>query len=95
MQATGPWITIDLAANAFLQNMVRIMVGSLLRIGRGEADAAWLGAALAGRDRQHRGVTVPAHGLYLAGVRYEPRFGVASEPDRGALVTPSSTIMAP
>lgn len=95
VNASGAWITIDIVANAFLQNMVRIVVGSLLRVGRAEADAAWLADVLAGRDRRHDGVTVSPHGLYLAGVRYEPRFAVDTEPDAGALLPSSSTIMAP
>lgn len=92
---SGPWVTIDIAANAFLQNMVRIVVGSLIRVGLGEADADWLANVLAAADRRHEGVTVPPHGLYLAGVRYEPRFAVPSEPDSDALLPASSIIMAP
>ena len=94
VSGAAAWVTVDIAANAFLQNMVRIIVGSLVRVGTGDADAAWLKDVLDARDRRHDGITVPAHGLYLAAVRYEPRFNVPSEPDPGALLPASSFIMA-
>lgn len=91
----APWIVVDIAANAFLQNMVRIIVGALLRIGRGHADADWLARVLAERDRRHAAVTAPSHGLYLSGVDYEPRYRIPSGPLSGGLFAPDSTIMAP
>ena len=57
-------------ANAFLHHMVRNIVGSLMVIGRGEADAAWLGEVLRGRDRTRAGPTAPAAGLTFVGPRY-------------------------
>jgi tRNA pseudouridine38-40 synthase len=50
--------------------MVRIIVGSLVEIGRGRQDAAWLGRVLAARDRTLAGPTAPASGLFLLGVAY-------------------------
>lgn len=84
----GQWVTIDIVANAFLQNMVRIVAGALLRVGRGEAPVAWLADILAAGDRGHRGETAPAHGLYLVGVRYPAAHalpevgGAVAGPDR-------------
>ncbi|MEM6640450.1 MAG: tRNA pseudouridine(38-40) synthase TruA [Pseudomonadota bacterium] len=94
VRRAGPWVVVEIVANAFLQNMVRIIVGSLMRVGHAERDERWLADTLAARDRDHAGVTVPPHGLYLSGVRYEPRFGVPSDITDDALFSPSS-IMIP
>jgi len=79
-------VYIDVHANAFLHHMVRNIAGVLLAIGTGERAVSWVEELLALRDRARGGVTAPAHGLYLVGVRYEadyaltepsvwPRFG--------------------
>jgi tRNA pseudouridine38-40 synthase len=60
----------EIAGNAFLQHMVRIMVGTLLEVGRGRRTAADVAAALASCDRRRAGKTAPAHGLCLMEVRY-------------------------
>lgn len=72
----GELIVIDCQANAFLHHMVRNIVGSLMRVGQGEAEPAWVGRILAGRDRRLSGMTAPACGLTLNGVGYPPEFGV-------------------
>lgn len=66
----GPFLRIDVAANAFLHHMVRNIVGTLAVVGRGEAPASWVGEVLAGRDRCQGGATAPAEGLYLVRVDY-------------------------
>jgi len=65
-------IAIDLAANAFLQHMVRVMVGTLLLVGRGRMKAAELRQVLERRDRKAAGPTAAAHGLTLTWVSYPP-----------------------
>ena len=94
VSASGPWITVDIRANAFLQNMVRIVVGSLMRVGRGDVEPAWIARVLVARDRAHRGETAPPQGLYFAHVRYESRFQLPNTMDVAALSPVSSTIMA-
>ncbi|HWF84246.1 MAG TPA: tRNA pseudouridine synthase A [Vicinamibacterales bacterium] len=66
----GALITIEITGTGFLRHMVRIIVGSLVEIGRGRQDAAWLGRVLASRDRTLAGPTAPPSGLFLLGVEY-------------------------
>lgn len=72
----GRLIAIDIEANAFLHHMVRNIVGSLMVIGSGEQPPEWLGEVLAARDRRVAGITAPAAGLYLLGVRYPADHGL-------------------
>ncbi len=71
---SGDWIWVDVDADAFLQHMVRNIVGMLMAIGRGEQAVTWSDAVLRGRDRTRGGVTAPPEGLYLSGVRYPERY---------------------
>lgn len=63
-------IVFEIAANAFLYNMVRIIVGTLLNVGRGRIEPQAVKKILAGRDRNLAGETVPACGLCLIDVHY-------------------------
>ena len=65
-------IAIDLAANAFLQHMVRVIVGTVLLVGRGRMTVVDLQRVLERRDRKAAGPTAAAHGLTLTSVRYPP-----------------------
>ncbi|MGI9308844.1 MAG: tRNA pseudouridine(38-40) synthase TruA [Gammaproteobacteria bacterium] len=76
-------ILVACRANAFLQHMVRNIVGSLVAVGRGEQTAEWLSEVLLARDRKLSGVTAPAQGLCLVGVEYPPEFGVPAETGSG------------
>lgn len=69
----GRFIYVDVCANAFLQHMVRNVVGVLLEIGRGEKPRDWARRVLASRDRTQGGVTVAGAGLYLVGIEYDAR----------------------
>ena len=66
----GPYLTIDLCANGFLHHMVRNIVGSLIYIGSGRYETAWMCELLAARDRTCAAPTFDAAGLYLTGVDY-------------------------
>jgi len=60
----------EIAANGFLQHMVRILVGTLLEVGRGRRPAAEVADILASRDRRRAGKTAPPQGLCLVRVHY-------------------------
>jgi len=76
----GATVAFDVRANAFLHNMVRILVGTLLSVGRRERPVDWPAELLAHRDRTIGGVTVPAHGLYMLGPCYPEEFGIPAAP---------------
>ncbi|MBU0477001.1 tRNA pseudouridine(38-40) synthase TruA [bacterium] len=63
-------VIFEIAANAFLYNMVRIIVGTLLDVGRRRIEPQNIKKVLAGRDRNLAGETVPACGLCLIAVHY-------------------------
>jgi tRNA pseudouridine38-40 synthase len=66
----GRFVFITVEADAFLRQMVRAMVGVLLRVGRGEMEPGEVAAIVAARDRRGAGKAAPARGLYLIGVGY-------------------------
>ncbi|MCE5203548.1 MAG: tRNA pseudouridine(38-40) synthase TruA [Actinomycetia bacterium] len=67
-------LVIRVVGNAFLHSMVRIIVGSLVEVGRGLHDPSWMGEALVACDRAAAGVTAPAHGLTLWYVEYPDEY---------------------
>jgi tRNA pseudouridine38-40 synthase len=75
----GDIVEVRVQANAFLHHMVRNIVGSLLMVGRGEQDEAWIGELLAGRDRTRAGPTAPSAGLVFLGPRYPAQWRLPAE----------------
>lgn len=65
-------IAFDVGANAFLHNMVRVLVGTLVEVGRGAHEPAWVLKVLEARDRRAAGQSAPAEGLTLCHVEYPP-----------------------
>lgn len=72
----GDLLLFDFEANAFLQHMVRNLVGSLVYIGQGKQPVGWVSELLAAKDRRLAAPTFAADGLYLVGVRYEAHWGI-------------------
>jgi len=66
----GELLIFTIKANRFLRNMVRAIVGTVLKLGLNEIDLNQLEAILASKNRSNAGVSVPAHGLYLTKVCY-------------------------
>ena len=69
----GSAVTIDIAADAFLRQMVRAIAAALIRVGRGAARAEDVAAALRKPDRAFEGDVAAAKGLSLRRVVYGPR----------------------
>lgn len=65
-------ISLEIEATAFLRQMVRAIVGTLVEVGRGKWEPERVLKALKGRDRRLGGPTAPPYGLYLVKVIYEP-----------------------
>ena len=75
----GDRVVIEATANAFLQHMVRNLVGLLLEVGVGKAPPEWAAEVLTSRDRTRSAPTAPAEGLYFWQVRYPQAFGLPEE----------------
>lgn len=68
---SGDVIRMKVRANAFIQQMVRSFVGTLVRVGEGRIDPGDIPAILATRDRAAAGPVAPPHGLALVAVEYD------------------------
>jgi tRNA pseudouridine38-40 synthase len=58
-------------ADAFMRNMIRVLVGTMLEVGGGRRSVRAFGALLRGRPRAEAGATAPPHGLHFLGAGYE------------------------
>jgi len=72
----GDWLVFDFAANAFLQHMIRNLVGALVHIGKGGAAPSLMAELLARKDRTIAPPTFMPDGLYLTGVDYDVALGL-------------------
>jgi tRNA pseudouridine38-40 synthase len=66
----GDLLSFRVEGDAFMRNMVRALVGTMLEVGSGKRSLESYVALLAGAHRREAGMTAPAHGLTLVGVRY-------------------------
>lgn len=64
-------ITVRITGNGFLYNMVRIIVGTLVQVGRGFYEPEKVKEMLEAKCRTEAGVTAPAQGLFLVEIKYE------------------------
>lgn len=71
VERAGDLVTFTVAADGFLYNMVRIMVGTLLRVQQGKFTPEDIPGILEAKDRKAAGPTAPACGLYLNRVFYD------------------------
>jgi tRNA pseudouridine38-40 synthase len=62
-------VAIEVVGDAFLKNMVRILVGTLVEVGRERWDAEHVARLVASGERRDAGPTAPPHGLCLVRVR--------------------------
>ncbi|MEF2594933.1 MAG: tRNA pseudouridine(38-40) synthase TruA [Lachnospiraceae bacterium] len=70
IEKTGDQIVIRIRGNGFLYNMVRIITGTLLRVGGGLIKPEQIPEILAAQDRSAAAETAPAHGLKLVKIEY-------------------------
>lgn len=69
--STNDLVIVDVKGNGFLRNMVRIMVGTLVEVGRGIMPVEGVPPLFEGGERENSGVTAPPQGLCLMEVFYE------------------------
>ena len=70
IEKEGDIITVRISGNGFLYNMVRIIVGTLINVGRGACPPEKVKEILEARDRRKAAATAPAKGLVLKHIRY-------------------------
>lgn len=70
--APGPLqrVRIDISGSGFLYNMVRIISGTLVEVGRGRMSADAVPGIILGKDRRAAGPTLPGRGLCLEWIKY-------------------------
>ena len=66
----GNLLTMTIEANAFLREMVRSIVGTLVGVGQRKTSSEEFLEIFQARDRRRAGMTAPAHGLFLVAVTY-------------------------
>ena len=66
----GRLVEFWIEADSFMRHMVRVLVGTMLEVAAARRSVEDFEALLGGAPRDRAGETAPAHGLYLATVRY-------------------------
>lgn len=75
----GSYWRFDFEANAFLQHMIRNIMGCLVAVGQGSQSPEWIGELLRQGDRKLAAPTFAACGLYFLGPIYEAHWGLPAE----------------
>ena len=66
----GEEVIMRVSAKSFLHSQVRIIAGTIVKIGDGTWDPEKISTILKGKNRNLAGPTAPADGLYLERVKY-------------------------
>lgn len=69
-QKEGDMLKITYRGNGFLYNMVRILTGTLIEVGRGERQPEEMKTILESQKRENAGFTAPPQGLFMESVEY-------------------------
>lgn len=70
-QQDAATLVFSVRANRFLRGMVRALVGTMVDVGRGFTSLDEFRTIVAAQDRKRAGMSAPARGLFLEGVRYD------------------------
>jgi tRNA pseudouridine38-40 synthase len=70
-EQTGDILSLQITADAFMRNMVRALVGTMLEVSSGRRRVEDFQRLLNGAPRSEGGDTAPPHALYLESVSYE------------------------
>ncbi|GAA0304294.1 tRNA pseudouridine38-40 synthase [Gracilibacillus halotolerans] len=70
LEEQGDEIIFTIRGDGFLYNMVRIIVGTVVEVGKGKRDPEEILNILRAKNRKVAGKTAPAHGLFLWNVQY-------------------------
>ena len=76
IESGGERIDFTLRANAWLQHMVRNIIGTLVYVGKGRHPPQWAQKLLEARERARAAPTFGPEGLYLEAVEYESRWNL-------------------
>lgn len=74
----GELIVYEVTGTGFLRHMVRIIVGSLMEVGRGRQPVEWISDVIASGNRAMAGPTAPPDGLFLVRVEYPDALAAGS-----------------
>lgn len=78
-QLSGNQLIFTIKADRFLRNMVRAVAGTLVDVGKGKIPPEALLQIAAAMDRSAAGTSLPAEGLFLAGIGYPEALGALGE----------------
>lgn len=79
-------VIVEVEADGFLYNMVRVIVGTLVEVGKGTQPTTWPAEVLAAKDRRAAGVTAPAQGLFMLWVEYGDLTAESAGQGSGAVI---------
>lgn len=79
IEKSGDVISIKISGNGFLYNMVRIIVGTLIKVGLGVYPPQYVKNIIEACDRNMAGPKAPAKGLTLVGIEYNDICSASSE----------------
>ena len=74
----GELVVFEVTGTGFLRHMVRIIVGSLMEVGRGRQPVEWISDVIASGNRAMAGPTAPPDGLFLVRVEYPDALAAGS-----------------
>lgn len=86
IERQGDCLVFTFEASAFLHHMVRNIMGSLIYVGKGDYEPAWIHTLLLGKDRNKAAPTFMPDGLYLAKVIYDKKWGLPQATDDAAFI---------